>query len=344
METKYKKVVLFFMFSILVSSLLVNNILNSDLGFNDSSSPSNNLEHDGKNASIEKVGGPEEAEPWGNSDSGPDVTYPVPETPGYKLEPNVTRSYETRDSFFIVETNSHGWRDREFPVKPGEETLRIAVVGNHIAFGRRVNNSQTWVKQLEERINNSRENKKIELLNFGSIGKNARDKVNKIETWVLDYRPDLILLQLSSHDEFNTTRIEELEKKYLENITSPTEEQRGIAQVRAVHQEQIERRNKSDRERMEIVVNSVKDIDRLAETRDIPVVSIGINLRTGQEKILNQTAADLGWIFHSVPEKYAHGPENHTVSNNYLNPEGHRSVAEYLDRELSGQIIEKATE
>jgi len=267
-----------------------------------------------------------------NPDSGPDTTFPASRTSDYKLEPNVTEWYYTEHSTFVVETNSEGWRDREYSKEPEKDKLRIAAVGDSVTFGRRVNNSQNWPSIAENLLEDSDE-QDIEVINFGSVGEDAQDKAETIDNWVLEYEPDMILLQLSQHDEQNLTRINELEEEYSENNSLDS----GEIHTKAVRKEDEERKAASANETMLTITNALKDIESLTSSKEVPVIVLSYEMREGQNQILSNYTEEMYWEFHSLKNI---DTEYRIPSEGYLKPSGHEKIAKDIVENLSSKILD----
>ena len=238
-----------------------------------------------------------------------------------------------------METNSKGWRDRPFNTET-EKDFRTVVVGDSVSFGRRVNVSQTWVKQFETKINQSTD-QDIEVLNLGSVGEDAKDKQETVENWALGYNPDLIILQLSQHDEQNRTRIDELREDYLTNISDPSESERNQAHDFALEKEEEERTKMSEKESMTVITESLDSIESEAE-ENVPLMVVGMEMREDQNRILDNISKDREWSYHSLSDEIRQ-LDYIIPEEGYYNEEGHKLIAEKVDSKLSEQIIDLAS-
>lgn len=89
--------------------------------------------------------------------------------------------------------NSFGFRDKEYsPTKP-DETLRIAVVGDSVTFGKGVDQDKTYAKVLERKLNGDC-TQHIEVLNFGVYAYNTFREYAAIKEQVMHFNPDLIVM------------------------------------------------------------------------------------------------------------------------------------------------------
>ncbi len=105
---------------------------------------------------------------------------------------------QTRDSepYQVVENiNSLGLRGvREIrPTKP-DGVLRVACVGDSFTYGHGVNDDETWPHQLEQALATRLGVGRVEVLNFGVSAYEITQEVRQIETMVMRFDPDLVLL------------------------------------------------------------------------------------------------------------------------------------------------------
>lgn len=115
------------------------------------------------------------------------------------LIPNKTTLYHG----FVVElttttikTNSYGFRDYEFHLKNTNKI--IAAVGDSITFGMGVEINDSYPKILESMLIK----KNISVYNFGVPGFNHAVEFNIINSTVLKFNPDIIILQIHENDFF----------------------------------------------------------------------------------------------------------------------------------------------
>jgi len=109
----------------------------------------------------------------------------------YDLKPNSQQSVDG----VLYKINSHGMRDREYPLEKGEHSYRLAVLGDSCTFGDGVSLEDTYVKQLEYVLNQEHHlRKKIEVLNLGVNGYNTVQELWRLKEMGLKCQPDLILL------------------------------------------------------------------------------------------------------------------------------------------------------
>ena len=90
----------------------------------------------------------------------------------------------------MVDINTDGLRDREYPVKNGDN-YRIIVLGDSLTFGWGVAEQDTFSNLLEENLNKSYP---TEIINFGTGNYNTEQEVNLFKEKGLKYKPDKVVL------------------------------------------------------------------------------------------------------------------------------------------------------
>lgn len=96
-------------------------------------------------------------------------------------------------------TNSAGFRGPELPVERSGG-VRIACLGDSYTFGEGVGDDQTWPAQLREVLARRFPQAGVEVLNCGVNAYETRQERRLLETRVLDYAPDLVLLAFFLND------------------------------------------------------------------------------------------------------------------------------------------------
>lgn len=123
------------------------------------------------------------------------VAHPDPDV-GYTMR----RSYSGRAFGADLATNSLGFRGPEWPAQKPPGGLRIALIGDSIAFGFGVPFAQTLGERLAERLR-QRLARPVEVLNFGVNGYNARQQLAVLERYALPHGPDIVLLLPCNNDD-----------------------------------------------------------------------------------------------------------------------------------------------
>ena len=120
-----------------------------------------------------------------------------------------------------VHLNSDKLRDREYPIEKGNNTIRIAGLGDSAAYGFGVKDiNNTVFKILESRLNKEKPaNKTYELINFAKPGYDVEDELNVLKEKALKYSPDIILVIYHLNDIENFDP--ELEKNHNQWLEIP---------------------------------------------------------------------------------------------------------------------------
>jgi hypothetical protein len=90
-----------------------------------------------------------------------------------------------------VQTNSLGFRDREYPAEKGGSS-RILGLGDSFAFGLGVEEQSTYLALIEEELRAER----VEVINAGLIGAGPDTEARLLEAVGPELQPDLVLLGL----------------------------------------------------------------------------------------------------------------------------------------------------
>lgn len=96
-------------------------------------------------------------------------------------------------------TNGLGFRGPELP-RERTSARRIACLGDSYTFGEGVGDDQTWPAQLRESLARARPELELELLNCGVNAYDTRQEVRLLETQVLGFAPDVVLLAFFLND------------------------------------------------------------------------------------------------------------------------------------------------
>ncbi|MGB5557647.1 MAG: SGNH/GDSL hydrolase family protein, partial [Paracoccaceae bacterium] len=99
--------------------------------------------------------------------------------------------------------NSHGMRDREYPLVPGQDTFRIALLGSSHDMGDGVEDDETYENVVEDRLNADLgpvTGLTYEILNFSLSAYTPIQKLETLRLKVLDFEPDLIIYAAASNE------------------------------------------------------------------------------------------------------------------------------------------------
>jgi lysophospholipase L1-like esterase len=101
-----------------------------------------------------------------------------------------------------VSLNSLGFRDREHNLEKNDNTFRIIIFGDSLAYGTWINQSKDILPNLLEKYLNQGLNKpKFEVFNFsGQGGWRTGDQMHSYFNTGIRYKPDLVLIALSPND------------------------------------------------------------------------------------------------------------------------------------------------
>jgi len=90
----------------------------------------------------------------------------------------------------MVDINSDGMRDKEYPVEKGD-AYRIIFLGDSLTFGWGVQEEDTFATLIEDKLNSS---SPTEVINFGIGNYNTEQEVNLFIDKGLKYDPDKVVL------------------------------------------------------------------------------------------------------------------------------------------------------
>lgn len=106
---------------------------------------------------------------------------------GHVLKPNHGTAYDP------IRINSHGFRDREYPMEKPAGVYRIACIGDSFTFGATLI-EDTYVKKLEKLFAASPVTWAVEVINLGVNGYNTRQSFALLEKFGMRFDPDLVIL------------------------------------------------------------------------------------------------------------------------------------------------------
>ncbi len=99
-----------------------------------------------------------------------------------------------------VTTNSAGFRSPEIPVEKPPRTLRILGLGDSIMFGFGVNDGETFMDALAERLSQKHPEFRWESINTAVPGYNGVMEVETLEHKGLAYQPDIVVMNFVGGD------------------------------------------------------------------------------------------------------------------------------------------------
>ncbi len=114
----------------------------------------------------------------------------------YGLRPGARAALEASGDL-VYEINEDGFRGPRYPLEKPPGVFRVVVLGDSLAFGFGVNESDTFVRQLETRL---AARGPTQVLNFGVGGYNPYNEAALFADLGVRYRPDLVLVQFCIND------------------------------------------------------------------------------------------------------------------------------------------------
>ncbi|MCH2195253.1 SGNH/GDSL hydrolase family protein [Kordia sp.] len=106
----------------------------------------------------------------------------------YDLIPNLDTKYKLVD----FHTNEEGFRDKSHELT--SNTKKIAVLGDSFTMGTGVSEQEMYVTSTEELLNQSHDESKFEVFNFGVSGYSLTEYKIILEQNALKYNPDLVVI------------------------------------------------------------------------------------------------------------------------------------------------------
>lgn len=116
---------------------------------------------------------------------------------GRSLRPGA-KGWFTSEGRALVEINSDGMRDREYPLKKPAGTVRIAVLGDSYAEAMQVSLEDSFPKLLEKSLNADDQagSPRVEVLNFGVSAYGTGSELLTLQNKVWKYQPDIVVLAI----------------------------------------------------------------------------------------------------------------------------------------------------
>lgn len=125
---------------------------------------------------------------------------------GGKLRPNAKGIF-SKEGRSYVQTNSLGFRDREWESNQASRQLRIAVLGDSYTEAVQVEQSQTFCRVAERNLRAEFPAKNIEVMNFGVSGYGTAQELILFREVVRDFAPSIVVVAfLSGNDVRNNSK------------------------------------------------------------------------------------------------------------------------------------------
>ncbi len=117
--------------------------------------------------------------------------------PGLKIElvPNINSHWQKVD----INTNSMGVRDKEYSLNKPNNTFRIIGLGDSVTFGAMIEEEDTFLNLLEEKLNNEH-NYSVEIINGGVSAYNSIQEFILLKNRLIKYNPDMVILNFFQND------------------------------------------------------------------------------------------------------------------------------------------------
>lgn len=114
----------------------------------------------------------------------------------YRLKSNIKNGiFEGK----VVHTNSFGYRDSEIPVKKGEDTIRILVMGDSVTFGHGVLAEETYPELLEGLLNENIKYNHFDVINTAVPGNSHFQEYYDLKRGLI-FKPDIAIIQFVLND------------------------------------------------------------------------------------------------------------------------------------------------
>ncbi len=115
--------------------------------------------------------------------------------------PYSEEEFVSKDFCYKVKINSIGVRNKELSIPKPVSIFRIVVIGDSYTYGWGVEEEQTWVRLIEEKIRVA--GKKVEVVNLGKPGANLEDYLEIAKVGIPLLEPDLVVLALLQGDDLH---------------------------------------------------------------------------------------------------------------------------------------------
>lgn len=138
---------------------------------------------------------------------------------GWLPRPHIAGEQPYYDRAIPFQTNSHGWRDREYPLETSPRTTRIVVLGDAFSWGYYVKDQEVYPKVLESLM------EETDVINLGVPGFAIDQEIQYFTRAALPFQPDTVILA------FSLDNIYEADGKLVRQaLASSTEEPSSTAQ------------------------------------------------------------------------------------------------------------------
>lgn len=128
---------------------------------------------------------------------------------GWRGKPNLHVTNFFEDGPFVVDSNSRGWREREYTLKKPQGIKRIVVLGDSFTWGYAVRYENSYSKVLEKKLGD-----KYQVISLGMPGYSTDQEFLVLSREGLNYEPDVVILSLFLDDIFTNGNMATHNGKY----------------------------------------------------------------------------------------------------------------------------------
>lgn len=114
----------------------------------------------------------------------------------YELIPNLSVRFKDQP----LSINASGFRGQEIPIEKNVRTLRIVGIGDSIMFGWGVQEHETYLALLTQKLNANAQGFVWEAINTGVPGYNTWMEVETLKQKGVRYQPDIVILNYVGND------------------------------------------------------------------------------------------------------------------------------------------------
>ncbi|MCD4784966.1 MAG: SGNH/GDSL hydrolase family protein [Candidatus Eremiobacteraeota bacterium] len=116
----------------------------------------------------------------------------------WRLEPGLKNHFycpaNHSGTVTIIDSNSEGLRNEEVPIKKEQGEIRILCLGDSWTAGQSVKENETFVRQLEKKLQEEYPDKKIRVINAGMFGYSIFHAYYLFKDLRSKYKPDILIL------------------------------------------------------------------------------------------------------------------------------------------------------
>lgn len=254
---------------------------------------------------------------------------------GYALRPGIELSFsgmfESISPPVSWQINEQGLRADE-RIGPLSDRFRIASYGDSEAFGVSVDLEDTFGGRM------ARIDPRVEVLNLGVPGYNAREIADRIEATLPLYEPDLVLYLVNKNDTDPPIRIHDRVVR-----SSLLLRLRFLYQIWVTHPDRVAARRSP--ERLAWLASQLDRIAAMTQARDVPLLLVF--MRSSTWRRARQHATPGG--FTASAERAGSGLQVIEIKDwidpypkrdDHLGPEAHREIAERLCSAIAGSAAD----